>query len=180
MSKKIHTCYTDVELSSTMSVSECNSECENIDLSKIGTLSEEDHSLYESDISKSHYHGINQITEPNLYENMILEDSSDTTENFDTNDDKFFRELDDNDKISLNLLNENMCNDELPAKTTTPTPPETANNQDDLSNNAQDEYHDVNIEDIEIDASFQGNINLQIILIKKDLVSKVTSICKLY
>ena len=169
MSKTIHTCYTDAELSSTTSIPECNSECENVDLSKIGTLSDEDHRLYTSDISKTHY--INQLpgdAEPNtdLYENMILEDTFDTTEKFDTNDDKFLRDLDDHDKISLNLLNEELYDNDLQdnkSGTLSPTLPETtSNHENNLSNNEQDEYHDVNIEDIDVDATFQGKIKISI------------------
>ena len=138
MSNKIHTCYTQAEFMNTL---ECNSECEDIELSKIGTLDKEDHTLYENDISKTNY----AISEPNLYAHMIV-DHVENDDHFDPKDDIYFEKLNEVDAYqsqkSINLL-------------------QTDNSKNKENNTTQDEQEDdfnFDINDIETNLSFQGNI----------------------
>ena len=138
MSNKIHTCYTQAESTNTP---ECNSECEDIELSKIGTLSKEDHTLYENDISKTNY----QISEPNLYENMIV-DHIDNNDPFDPKDDIYFEKLNygdqDQAQTSINLVHTD----------------NSKNKENNTTQDEQEDYLNIDINDIETNLSFQGNI----------------------
>ena len=124
-----------------MNTLECNSECEDIELSNIGTLDKEDHTLYENDISKTNY----AISEPNLYAHMIV-DPVENDDLFDPKDDIYFEKLNEVDAYqsqkSINLL-------------------QTDNSKNKENNTNQDEQEDdfnFDINDIETNLSFQGNI----------------------
>ena len=112
MSTSVHACFVpdepDVsyENMNTNDALKCNVTCQNVKISNIKTLDNQDHGLYKNDIADSMY--ANEISSTALYEDMILEHSNDEQP---SNSDVDITEYDDNNEIefkqrrSINLLN---------------------------------------------------------------------------
>ena len=114
MSDIVHTCYVsdgDESPVHTNNLPQCNANCQNIDVSNIKILDQNDKHRFKNDISSTSY--INELSPTSLYENMTIDDTDLNSEDnyiFYSDEDEFFMELNDSSadeyksQRSINLL----------------------------------------------------------------------------
>lgn len=111
MSEVVHTCFIPEGSTSPMYINElpeCNENCQDVKIDDIKTLNDEDKQMYKNDISKTSY--LNEMSSSNLYEDMLMNFSDDANEVFNSDEDDFFIEFNDNSETeyksqrSINLL----------------------------------------------------------------------------